>query len=112
MGRIMLSGPALHVEDDTTNLSAVTTATNGDAVDTRWYDKKTIFINVSVNTGAVTVNIEASPDKSTWFAVVSKTYTSAIGTDIYAYVSYFPYMRTTTTTQSNSTVKTTITGRS
>ena len=93
-----------------TNLSAVTTATNGASLCMRDFTQQSIFINVSVNTGAVTVNIEASHDGSTWFAVVSKTYTATIGTDIYSYRSHFPFMRTTTTTQSSSTVTTTITG--
>jgi len=94
------------------NLSAVTKDTDGESINISSYEKKTIFINVSVNTGAVTVNIEASPDGSTWFNVSSKTYTATTGKDIYSYVSYFPYMRTTTTAQSNSTVTTTITARS
>ena len=94
------------------NLSSVTSATNGSGVDTKNFKDKSVFINVSVNTGAVTVNIEASPDNSTWYNLDSKTYTATTGTDIFSYSSYFPYMRTTTTTQSNSTVSSVITGRS
>lgn len=94
------------------NLSAVTTATDGDGVDTSWYERKSVFVNVSVNTGAVTVNLEGSHDNSTWFNIRSTTYTATTGRDIFSYYSHFPYMRTTTTTQSNSTVTTTITGRS
>ncbi len=92
------------------NLEAVTTDTNGDKLETRDYHNKTVFINVSVNTGAVTVNIEASHNGTTWFNLVSKTYTAATGTDVYPYASHFPFMRTTTSTQSNSTVSTVITG--
>ena len=93
-----------------TNLSAVTTATNGASLGMRDFTFKSVFVNVSVNTGAVTVNIEASHDGSTWFNVNSTTYTATTGKDIRSYSSHFPFMRTTTTTQSNSTVTTEITG--
>jgi len=93
-----------------TNLSAVTSATDGPALGTRDFKDKTVFVNVSVNTGAVTVAIEASHDGSTWFDVASKTYTAATGKDIYSYTDHFPFMRTTTSTQSNATVTTDITG--
>lgn len=98
--------------ENVTNLSAVTAATNGSAIDMRWFTKTSVFVNVSVNSGAVTVNIEASHDGTTWFNLDSKTYTAVTGTDIFSYNSYFPNIRTTTTTQSSSTVTTTITGRS
>lgn len=111
MGRITLSGPSVQVEN-TTNLDGVTEATNGATIDMRWYSKSSVFINCSVNTGAVTVTIQASHDGTTWFELQAKTYSAATGTDIYSYASYFPYMRTITSTQSNSTVTTTITGRS
>ena len=92
-------------------LNAVTTATNGDSVDMTRYIYKSIFVNVSVNTGAVTVNIEASNDGTTWFNVNSTTYTSTTGTDIRSYTAHFPFVRVTTTTQSNSTVTVGITGK-
>ena len=93
------------------NLSSVVAATNGAAVQTGHFPKKTVFIEVTGNTGAVTVNIEGSPDGTTWYDVDSQTYTATNAKDSYSYhQSHFPYMRTTTTTQSNSTVKTTITG--
>jgi len=111
MARTILSAPNVFIEN-TTNLDAVTEATNGSAIDTRWYKDKSVFINVSVNTGAVTVTIQASHDGTTWFELAAKTYTATTGTDIYSYTSYFPFMRTITSTQSNSTVTTTITGRS
>ncbi|KKL46327.1 hypothetical protein LCGC14_2346670 [marine sediment metagenome] len=110
MAKQALSGPTIWIEN-AANLSAVVSATNGAAVETRWYKNISVFVNVSVNTGAVTVNIEASHDGSNWFNLDSKTYTAATGTDIFGYSSHFPHMRTTTTTQSNSTVTTTITGR-
>ena len=97
---------------DTVNLNAVTSATNGDAFDTKKFDKKTVFVNVSVNTNAVTVNIEASHNRTTWFNLDSKTYTAATATDIFSYNSYFPFMRTTTTSQTDATVTTNISGRS
>ena len=94
------------------NLSAVTAASDGDAVQTKWMSILTVFVNVSVNTGAVTVNIEASHDGTTWFNLDSKTYTATTGTDVFSYLEHFPWIRSTTDTQSNSTVTTTITGRS
>jgi len=93
-----------------TNLDGVTSATTGASLGTRDFTDKSVFINVSVNTGAVTVTIQASPDGTTWYDLVAKTYTAATGTDIYSYSSHFPYMRTKTSTQSNSTVTTMITG--
>ena len=93
-----------------TNLDGVTSATNGSSLGMRDFNKISVFINVSVNTGAVTVNIEASHDGSTWFQVFTKTYSAETGKDIKSFSSHFPFMRTTTTTQSNSTVTTNITG--
>ena len=97
---------------DITNLSSVTSATDGASINVKKFFSKTVFVNVSVNTNAVTVNIEASHDGSTWFNLDSKTYTAATGTDIFAYNSHFQYMRTTTTSQTDATVTTTITARS
>lgn len=99
-------------EENTTNLSAVITNTDGDAIRMSLYRTKSIFVAVSGNSGAVTVNIEASHDGTTWFNVNSTTYSAENKTDIRSYSSHFSYMRTTTTDQSNSTVTTTITGRS
>ena len=93
------------------NLNSVTVDTNGNLVDTRWYNKKSIFVNVSVNTSTVTVNIEVSPDGVTWFNLNSTVYTARTAKDIRSYTSHFPYMRTTTTNQNNATVTTVITGR-
>ena len=110
MAKQALSGPTIWIEN-VANLSAVTSATNGVAIETRWYKNISVFVNVSVNTGAVTVNIEASHDGTVWFNLDSKKYTAATGTDIFSYSSHFPHIRTTTTAQSSSTVTTTITGR-
>lgn len=93
-----------------TNLSAVTSATNGSALGTRDFKQISFFVNVSVNTGAVTVNLEASHDGSTWFNLRSETYTATTGKDVYSYSSHFPFVRATTSTQSNSTVTVDITG--
>lgn len=93
------------------NLNAKTTATNGDAIECHQFRNKTVFVNVSVNTGAVTVNIEISPDGTTWFNYDSKTYTATTGKDSWGIPDYAEYIRTTTTTQSASTVTTTVTGK-
>ena len=110
MTQTTLSGPTLNVEAST-NLSAVTSATTGDTVDMRWYSDKTIFVTVSGNTGAVTVNIQGSHDGTSWFAVKSQTYSAENSADVFTYTSYYPYMRVTSSAQSNSTVTAVITGR-
>lgn len=94
----------------TNNLAVVTTATDGPSIGMRDFTYKSVFVNVSVNSGAVTVNIEASHDGSTWFNVNSTTYTAVTAKDIRSYSSHFPFMRSTTTTQSNATVTVDITG--
>lgn len=111
MGRRVLSSAQICVEE-TTNLDGVTSATTGNTVDTRWYDKKTVFMICSANTGAVTVTIQASIDGTNWIDLNSKTYTATNSNDTYHYINYYPYMRTKTSTHSNSTVSTTIVGRS
>ena len=93
-----------------TNLSAVTAATNGSSVGTRDFTQASIFVSVSGNTGAVTVTIQASHDGSTWFELSTKTYTATNGNDVWHYSRHLPFMRTITSTQSSSTVTTTITG--
>jgi hypothetical protein len=93
------------------NLSSVTAATNGAAVDASRTDEVTVYVEVSGNTGAVTVNIEHSPDGSAWYPLDSKTYTATNTKDDWSYHSHFPWMRTTTTVHANATVKTTITGK-
>lgn len=93
------------------NLNGVTSATNGAQVNTARHMATTIFVNVSVNTGAVTVNIEATDDDVNWYNLDSKTYTATTGLDVFSYAGHYPNMRTTTTTQTDATVTTTITGR-
>lgn len=93
------------------NLNAVTTATNGASVATNEYVYKTIYVNVSINTGAVTVNIEHSNDGTNWWNYTSKTYTATTAKDSFAINDYFPYIRTTTSSHSSATVTTSITGR-
>lgn len=94
------------------NLSSVTSATNGEPIDSGCYHLKSIYVEITGNTGAVTVDIEASPDGSTWYTLNSTTYNATNTKDIRGYVDHFPFMRTTTTAHSNATVKTTFTGRS
>ena len=96
------------------NLDGVTADTDGAAVDCSRYKDKSVHINVSVNTGAVTVKIEASYNGA--FAgeeveLDSKVWTASTGTDLYAYTDYFVYMRVTTSSQANATVSAVISGR-
>lgn len=93
------------------NLSAVTAATTGEAVDVRSCEKKTVYVEVSGNTGAVTVTIEHSPDGTKWYPLDAKTYTAVNTKDDWSYSSHFPYIRTRTSNHANATVTTTITGR-
>ena len=112
MGQRLMRGAGKVVEE-TTNLDAVTSATTGDKVDCRSYNRITIFVNVTANTGAVTVTQQASVDGTNWIDLVAKTYTATTGNDTYhyGYNTYYPYMRTKTSTQSNSTVTTFIAAR-
>ena len=109
--QLIVSDPYNGALLNSTNLNAVTTATDGASVETALYGRKTVYVNVSVNTGAVTVNIEISPDNTNWYEYDSKIYTGVTALDSWAVDGHFPYMRTTTTTQSNATVTTVIQGR-
>jgi hypothetical protein len=93
------------------NLNSVTAATVGETVDTRFVEKKTVYVEVSGNTGAVTVTIQHSPDKTKWYDLVAKTYTASNEDDDWTYTTQLSYMRTKTSTHANATVKTTIIGR-
>jgi len=113
MGKRLMGGTGKVVEE-TTNLSAVTSAKTGDTVDCRWYNRITVQINCTVNTGAVTVTIQGSVDNTNWHNLDAKTYTATTGTDLYhyGYNTYYPYIRTVSSTQSNSTVTTFVAARS
>ena len=112
MGRNLLSTG--EYREETTNLDEVTEATVGATIDCRWYKRMTWFINCTVNTGNVTVTIQASIDGVTWIDVDAKTYSASVTNDVYhyGYNTYYPYMRTKTTTQSNATLTTYIAARS
>lgn len=111
MARKALSGPTIWIED-TINLNAVTVATTGDTIDMRWYKRKAVYVNVTGNTGAVTVTIQASHDGITWMDLNTKTYSASNEYDVFHYVNHYPYMRVKTTSQTTSTVSAIITGRS
>lgn len=111
MGRTCLAGPNIFIEE-TTNLSAVTSATTGDSIDCRWYNRVSVQFNCTVNTGAVTVTIQGSVDGTNWHDIQAKTYTATTGTDLYLLTNYYPYIRTKTSTQSNATVTTYVAARS
>jgi len=96
---------------ESTNLIAVVAATDGETVHTADFKDKTVFVNVSVNTGAVTVTIQASPDGVVWYDVRSDIHTATTALDVISFTDHFPYMRTRTTSQTNSTVTTTIKAR-
>lgn len=96
---------------DQVNLTAVTSATNGQAVDTALLNKVTVFVEVSSNTGAVTVNIEASHDGTDWYLLDTKTYTATNDKDTFSYQSHFLYMRATTTSHASATVNVRFTGK-
>ncbi len=93
------------------SLASVTTATDGAAVRTSRLEKKMTYVEVTGNTGAVTVTIEHSPDGSAWYELDAKTYTASNEKDSWSYDNHFPFMRITTSTHANATVKGTITGR-
>ena len=114
MARKQIAEGGIFVEQGITNLDAVTSATDGDSFNVDQYKDKSVFVAVSGNTGAVTVTIEASSTGAfagEEVALDTKTYTATNTTDIFAYSSFFRYMRVTTSTQSSSTVTAVITGR-
>ena len=96
-----------------TNLDAVTSATDGAGLCTRDFHDKTVFIVVSGNTGAVTVTVEASPTgafSGEEVAVDTETFTAVNATRTIPYGMHIPFMRVTTSTQSASTVSAVIAG--
>ncbi len=110
MGRTALIDIEGSVEN-TTILNAVTVATIPTGLDLTLYRTKTIYVYVSGNTGAVTVNIESSSDNTNWANIKSTTYTVKNTNDSYETSMHHPYMRVTTTSHTNATVTSVITGR-
>ena len=112
MGKRLMGGDQKVVEE-TTNLDGVTVATTGDAVDCRWYNRIAVFLNCTANTNSVTVTIQGSIDGTTWFDLDEKVYT-ATGNDVYhyGYNTYYPYIRTKTSSQTAATVTTFVAARS
>lgn len=112
MGKRLMGGAGKVVEE-TTNLNGVTEATTGATIDCRWYNRVSVFVNVTVNTGSVIVTIQGSMDGTTFFDLDATAYTT-VKNDVfhYGYNSYYPYIRTKTSTQSNSTVTTFVAARS
>ena len=94
------------------NLTAVTTATNGTTIELGLFQYKTFFVEVTVNTGAVTVNIESSHDGTNWFNEVSQTSTATVEDFKFDFTNGIKFWRATTTTQSDSTVTVNAVGRS
>ena len=87
-----------------TNLDGVITDTNGDSIDISDYSKKTIVVDVPVNTGAVTVNIQVSHNGTDWTTWNTTTYTATTDTDYHEMNAYYPYLRVQTATQTDATV--------
>lgn len=109
-----ISGP-VRIKENEVDLNSVTTATDGAGLQLDWADNINVFVEVTGNTGAVTVNIETSPTGLFAGEEVTRetqTHTATNGTFEFNFREHSPFLRTTTTTQSNSTVKTTITARS
>ena len=97
------------------NLGSVSTNTNGSSVDISRIARTSVFVNVTAGSFA-TINIESSPTgdfSGEEQSLDSKTYSSgtSLQADVFSYNSNFPFMRTTLTASSGTTVSTTITGR-
>lgn len=110
--RAKFDADTYNMMDAVTNLNAVTTATDGDTINSSAFREFSVFVNVSVNTGAVTVSIQVSPDDTTWYTRDSKTYTAETGTNEFYYKEGANYIRAITSTQSSSTVTVKVSGRS
>lgn len=114
MGKRLMGGAGKVVEE-TTNLDGVTSEDTGDTVDCRWYNRIAVqIICTTTGAGAVTVTIQGSVDGTNWHDLDNKTYTAESGTDLYhyGYNTYYPYIRTKTSTHSHSTVTTFVAARS
>lgn len=114
MGKIKIEDDQTYVEN-VVNLNAVTTATDGSAVDMKWYSKGRVWTEVTSNSGAVTVKVEGSPSglfTGEEVLLKSTTYNAENRNDVFNILYPLPFIRTTTSTHSNATVKTTITARS
>lgn len=101
--------------DYVTNLDAVTSATDGGVVNVKGFGTINVNVNVSGNTGAVTVTIKSSPTgdfSGEEQTLDEKIYTATNTNDIFSYKFSPNFIRTTTSTQSSSTVSTIISGRS
>lgn len=86
-----------------TLLDAVTTATTGSALSTKNVEKATVTVNITVNTGAVTITIEGSQDGTNWVTINAATSTSVEIYDV-PVTTHYKSIRAKTTVQSNSTV--------
>lgn len=93
-------------------LSAVTSNTNGDTLNLGLFRYKTFFIEVTVNTGAVTVTVQSSHDGTNWFDEVAQTSTATVEDFKFDFTNGIKFWRVNTTTQSDSTVTATVVGRS
>lgn len=116
MAKIKVGDGQVHVETGVTNLSAVATATDGDSINVDQYESVSVYVEVTGNSGAVTVTIESSPTGTFGGEEVSldtKTYTTTNGTDKFTYANGDAgrFIRATTTTQSSSTVSVIFTAR-
>ena len=89
-------------------------STDGYPVNISRYDGFSVYIEVSGNTGAVTVDIEVSStgrftgEETT---LNTTTYTAENKTDVRDFNVNGGYIRTTTTSQTDATVKTTFKGK-
>lgn len=113
-GGIFILKSEADVTDYVTNLDAVTSATDGTKINVKGFGTVDVNVNISGNTGAVTVNIETSPTGA--FTGEEQNLDSITRTtnvnDIFSYKIASNFLRTTTSTQSNSTVSTLVTARS
>lgn len=87
------------------NLDAVTSATNGDTINASNFAKIGVQVEVTSNTGAVTVTVQRKPaGGSTWANLDTETFTATNATRIYEYEGVHPNLRVITSTHSNATV--------
>ena len=103
------------------NLGSVTSTSNGSTFNMSRITRKSVFITALTNgsgtgTGSqLFVNVDASPEGTTWFNLDNKRYESGTATqdDVFSYESHFPFMRTVAIGSNIGTfnVSTTIVGR-
>ena len=94
------------------SLGSVAADATGTSVDTRFIERKSVFLSISSAAGSVGFLIQDSPDNSSWYDFyTTKYYTGSIVNDSVSWESHSPYTRVNSTGVSGTVVvSATVTG--